>query len=501
MRKLLIICFYELKDYLTSISTAFTKKHKWDVVAYPLYMYCYDKFSKIDNYADHLSNFFKKEKPDVVLWWFNDVELSIFTRIKKEYPDPFYIIYNYADPMNINKIYLNRCTIFNHVITVCQCNMLTYKMKSKNKYVDFFPFGFDPKIFYPHNTPKALASLNQKYKSDISFICDSLYTDSREQLIERKKIINDMYDYCKTNNLIFCVYGPDFISHFAKDAYKGDVKYTDIPSIALLSKINIITHPDSKKKLGLCNPNLIPILACGGIVLMDKINGSELFFNNNKKTVFMYTKDNLTSEIATIINLYKNNVKLLDDIRYNATKFVDQYSWDKFAEKIYLRYMQDKFNGDIYSKVYKIPPETTLEHMQKIWYISYLKGEYQIPFEIYVPSNFDMDNYRSYNGLKKEDITDTAVYIHWYANGKNADYLKRYKVHKGDISGNSDELSGSLYNVTTTKLFDLFRGFNMMCIYNDLDTGLDTLNMISKQNPMIKINDALEKYIDISYTE
>ena len=41
----------------------------------------------------------------------------------------------------------------------------------------------------------------------------------------------------------------------------------------------------------------------------------------------------------------------------------------------------------------------------------------------------------------------------------------------------------------------------MMCIYNDLDTGLDTLNMISKQNPMIKINDALEKYIDISYTE
>lgn len=534
MRKLLIICFYELKDYLASISEIFRIKYKWEVIAYPLYMYCYDKYSKIDNYVDHMSDFFRNENPDIVLWWFTDISTSIFLRIKEENPNTFYIIYNYSDPLNMNKLYLDRCTIFDHVITVCQQNQLIYKLQSKTEYVDFFPFGFDCDLFHHYDITKELAILDQKYMADISFICDSMYIDHHEQIIERKKLIDMVYAYCKTNNLIFNVYGPDFVSHYAKDSYKGDVKYNEIPSIAVLSKINIITHPNSRKKLGLCNPNLLPIMACGGIVLMDKINGSELFFNENKKVLFTFEKDSLLTKISEIISFYRNDSNTIDNIKSNAAMFSKQYSWEKFAEKIYLRYIQDRFDGEFYAKVYNVPVGTSIERMQNMWYTAHLKGEYQIPYKISIPSNFDMDNYRlklipkvdnvinvavnvadmvngdsdsdvnvvnvvneinnNTNNKTNEIITDEKIYVHWYVNDKSTDYIKRGRT-------NDIELSGTAYNLPTTKLFDLFRGFNMMYVCGDLNTGLDILQLISKQNPRLKINDVLEKYINISYNE
>jgi hypothetical protein len=65
MRKLLIVCYYELKDYLQTIASLFVDKYIWDVVHYPLYMYCYDKNSKIDDYAEHFNNtiILDKNKP------------------------------------------------------------------------------------------------------------------------------------------------------------------------------------------------------------------------------------------------------------------------------------------------------------------------------------------------------------------------------------------------------------------------------------------------------
>ncbi|VBB18594.1 hypothetical protein YASMINEVIRUS_1057 [Yasminevirus sp. GU-2018] len=519
MRKLLIVCFYELKDYLVSISDSFSKKYRWDVVAYPLYMYCFDKYSKIDNYADHMSEFFKKEKPDVVLWWFADVSTSLITRIRNENPDPFYIIYNYSDPMNISKMFLDRCHIFDHVLTVCQHTLPIYKMQAKNKYVDFFPFGFDPDVFYQRTTSKELATLDRKYESDVSFICDSMFMDQPDQVIDRKKIIEQIYEYCKTNGLIFSVYGPDFLGHFAKDSYRGDVKYADIPAVATLSKINIVSHPDSRKKLGLCNPNLLPIMACGGVVLMDKINGAEMFFNENKKTVFMFDKDSLLSKMSDILNLYKNDTVLLNEIKQNAIKFSGQYNWGSFAEKIYLRYVQDRFDGEFYARVYNISADTKIERLQKIWYQSHTKGEFQIPFKFTVPTNFDIENYRLKTSLKEDTTSNEAVYIHWYVNGKDKDYIRRggrkgqpgtnlisersigTTVAPGSGDGSPCELSGSSYNLPTTKLFELFSGFNMMYVSSNVEDGLKTIERVSKQNPRLKINEALDKYIDLSYNE
>ena len=103
MRKILIISFYELKDYFLNIECHFNNKYKWDVVHYPLYMYCYDKNSKIDKYETHFSDFIKKEAPDIILWWFIDVSLSVFKKIKDDHPNIFYIMFNQNDPLNMNR--------------------------------------------------------------------------------------------------------------------------------------------------------------------------------------------------------------------------------------------------------------------------------------------------------------------------------------------------------------------------------------------------------------
>lgn len=493
MRKLLIICYYELKDYLLSIAETFIKKYKWVVVHYPLYMYCYDRFSKIDNYDDHLSEYMTKEKPDLVLWWFNDVPLQLFHRIKNENPNTFFTIYNYSDPLSFNKTYIERCSIFDQVITVCQQSMPLYKVHSKTKYVDFFPMGYDKNIFRQH-TIKEINDFDSKYKCDISLVCDSMYLDQKDQEIDRKSLIERLNKFCTDNKLSFNIYGPDMIQPYAGRNYKGDLKYVDSPANILLSKINIITHPDNRKKLGLCNMNLFPIIACGGIVLMDDINGSELFFNNKHRTVNIFNKNNLESRIREILNRYEMTPENILQQRLNAINYAKGYSWDDFAEKIYMRYILDKFNYPFYSRVYNLDSSLSQIELFKKWHEMHMNGDIQIPYEFIVPENFDIENYRSKFGMKKESHEDEYIYIHWYMNGKNADYIKR-------IGGKNTAISGLPYNMTTTKLFDLFTGFNSLYIYRDLDSGFDTLHKIAKQNPRLQINDALNKYIDITYNE
>lgn len=340
----MIICFYELKDYLYAISTEFEKKYGWTVVSYPLYMHCYDRYSKIDNYVDILSDTFSKEKPHLVLWWFTDVPITVFRRITTENPDTFFIIYNYSDPINMSNMYLERCSMFHYVLTTCYHNQSVYKINPHTKYVDFMPIGFDPTVFRPQShVCREIDMIDINYRCDISFICDCMYTDQKNQLIERKKLINILINYCEQNNLKLMIYGPEMIKPFIKTGYyKAEPNYIDIPTIAISSKINIITHSDCRKKLGLNSMHLFPIMACGGIVLMDAINGSEMFFNEKCRSVFTFmTADSVVTEIQKILGLYDSTYDVIEQIRQNAINIAKSYSWTEFVDKIYTRYVRD----------------------------------------------------------------------------------------------------------------------------------------------------------------
>jgi len=500
MRKIVIVSYYEPKDYLIKISELFETKYQWKSIYYPLYMYCYDKFSKIDNYLDHYLEFLKKEKPDILLWWFTDVSLAVFNKVKHDNPNIFFILFNVSDPINLNKTYYDKCKIFDQVLTVCYNSIPFYKMYSNIKYIDFMPFCYDKELFKIYTDDEKLL-FDKKFKADISFYCESLYQDQTEQLIDRKTIITTISDYCKKNNLIFNLYGAESLYQLAPDNYKGDLYYVNMPAVFSLSKINLVVHTNPKKTLALNNMLLFPIMATGGIVLMDLMNGAQLFFNKEKEIIFFYDQDNLIKSIQNIIDLYDQEPEKINRIKLNASEYVKNSSWDRMTDRIYLRYNSHYFDHESYIKNHNISnddiklSETDNDKKTKLfelWNKRFNEGKIEIPYSIKIPSNFDLDNYKAKLNLK--NVSNEYIYIHWYMNGQNSDYMKR-------ATNTSTSISGSVYSLPTTKLFDLFRGFNMMYSYRKIDQGLETLNRIAKQNPRLKINDALSKYIDITYAE
>ena len=66
MKKIVIISFYELKEYLMYIKELLLDYH-YDVIHYPLFQYAYDANDKLKDYKEHLSEFITKEKPDIAL--------------------------------------------------------------------------------------------------------------------------------------------------------------------------------------------------------------------------------------------------------------------------------------------------------------------------------------------------------------------------------------------------------------------------------------------------
>jgi hypothetical protein len=528
MRKLLIVCYYELKDYLQTIASSFIEQYSWDIVSYPLYMYCYDKYSKIDDYPEHFSKTIKKEKPDVILWWFTDVSLSLFTKIKKENPDIFYIIYNSNDPLNINKTFFDKCKIFNMVITPCKHNMCGYRTYSGVQDVKFFPMGTDQQIFRKYSEEE-LINLRQldevinTVKSNnkiftISFICDSLYTDYiKDQLVPRKIIIQTINTLCIKNNWKFNLYGPEFLKQSYASIYCGDPNYLDKPVIFNNSNVNIISHP-IKNKFVSVDHNLIQIMSCGGLILMDDTYGLNNHFNKNDQCILFFNSiESIETQLNAIFNMYINNDEKLNEIKQNCIEYSKRYTWDKLVSLIYCSYCKNKFDPNFYSKTYSInideildpqssysltndtnynPDDKTklTELLYNIWLQKYKKGIIEICYPICVPSNFDYHNYKEKYMLDTDNVT--LLYIDWWLKGKNTDYITRH-------TGTSNTLSGMRMNIQTTHLFNLFEAFNFMRSpdYDNKLYGIKKIDSIAKKNPRLNINNALREYIEISFTE
>lgn len=523
MRQIIIVCYYEFKDFFLTISDLFSKKYNWNVICYPLYMYTYDKYSKLDDPQNHMIDFFKNKKPDIVLWWFSDVATSLFTSIKQNNPDTYFIMYNHSDPISLNNSYLEKCKTIDHIITCCNHSLPIYKINSKNKYVDFSPLCADDRYFKSYSITE-IHHFNQKFKADISFICDSMYLDQKDQIIDRKTLIDQLKTYCKENRLTLKIYGSEIIQSFINDSiiYGGDLKYSDISAVATLSKINIVTHPDCKKKLGLCNINLFPILASGGIVLMDNINGSEMFFNGKQQTLFTFGKNDLFNKIGLIMNMYSNDISLIKIIKERSVEMGKNYSWEHFTEKIFMRYVQDKFDCLAYITTYKHKlindplilsdsgltsivkseksemknkiDQNVSERFYNVWLKHYMNGIIEIPYKVNILDTFDINNYRLKINLNQEECSDEYVYIAWKTTDMDKDYIKRGNT-------NMIGMSGSRINIPTSKVFELFYGFSKLFVERKLDEGINIISKVSKQNPRLQINTALSQYIDFVITE
>ena len=172
-----------------------------------------------------------------------------------------------------------------------------------------------------------------------------------------------------------------------------------------------------------------------------------------------------------------------------ANKLASKYTWESFVLALYMTYIEDNFNAEFYSRVYKIDSKTNAKkHFIEQDKLNILT----IPYKIDVPTCFDIEAYKSAFNLELESIEPERIYIHWYHNGRKLDYIKR--------TSSSTSLSGSSINIMTPLIFDLFSGFNRVYIDRDMDIGLDKIVDICRRNPMLDINTALVHYINSTYS-
>jgi len=297
MRKVLIISYYELKEHFVSIANNFRTLYNWSVINYPLYMYCYDSLSKVNNVTEHLIDYLTEEKPHIVLWWFSDIYTDFFMQIKNAFPNIYYILYCLDDP---NKVNFTKSVMFTHLITNDENSVEKYY----NKYVDYCPFCYDEMFF---------KNVKKEYIIDILYICENLNSDINE--IQIIKILNN---YCLENDLKLEIYGTPLINDIS-NFYKGYVVYNDLPILFNTSKI-VFTNKFSNW--------ITSIKTCNTVLIHD------------------YTKNNIIHKLEC--SYPKDNT----DIIKSNNLSVKNYTWKKLTDIIFFRYNEYAFNEKKYNNTY-----------------------------------------------------------------------------------------------------------------------------------------------------
>ena len=322
MKKILIVSFYELKEYLLSISNIFINTYKWDVCNYPLFMYYKDENTKIDNYKEHFSAFIDENKPDIILWWYYGIPIDIIQYIQFKHPKIYYIIYEYSNDTN------DKLSLFDYILS-----------SNKNK-INYFLFGYD-KLLYKKNT--------NKYIYDVSIYCDDI--------INNKDDILKIEKYCIENDLKFIQYGSKKLCSLYGDNYS----YYDLPDKLNSSKINIVSENNLSGSLS-CNENTI---------LFDDNIIDNIENNNFIKLEFDYSWD----EFVKLI--FINYIKKIFDYDF----YVNTYKLDITNKELIYKYWEDKLLlKNIIDIPYKIiiPDNFDLDNYKKLFKIDFSDEYYYI---------------------------------------------------------------------------------------------------------------------------
>lgn len=475
MKKILIISYYDLKEYFLSIKNEF-EKYLYAVDNYPLFRFAYDANDKKDNYKEHFDEYITKSKCDIILWWFIDVDGEVFTYIKNKHKNILFIMYNFDDPINFNTSLLEKCKIFNMIFTSCKSNINKYIQYTGNENVFVNYFGFDDAVFYPiveHD-----AEDRQLYECDISVYCVNLFMEEHfpNQYIPLCNLINSISNFCKKNNYVFKLFGPLPIGVNFNEIYCGDVQYHDLNKLYNYSKINICTHP-TKNGLWI-NDHVSKILGAGGLLFIDKLKDIDLLLQNYNTCIHI-NKDNFLEEINKILKNYDKFSK----IRESACEFSKKFTWKEWVKNVHVKISKYLFDPETYKSNYEINIDD--DKLFDYWVNNGLVKN-QICYKYDVPNNFNSENYSSDNNLVNKSIK--YLWLHWFLNSKETIYLE--KQNKSSFS--SDNL-----NVNPETMFKIMNVFNKIKDSDKKDASLIKLSNIIKQNPYIDINKALQSYIDL----
>lgn len=323
--KILLITFYELRESLLYAAEELIKLNH-QVTYYPLFKYMNDKFSKLDNWFEHFCDHIQTENPNVILWWYHSIETEYLEKITIKFTHIKNILFNWDDPYNWTMCDMaNKSKFYDIAFITCSDSMKDYINAGCKKAVYLLP-GYNPKIHY------MTFEDDTNYTCDISFCCTNLYENDDEypnQIINRKKLIDLIYNNQTKYGYVFNIYGPEFLRNLYPDSYKWMANYNETNKIFNNSKINLCTHVLGNRK-GYVNERVILILGSGGLLLVDNIDGIvDLFQENND--IIVYDGTNILEKISQILNNYDEMYK----IRLNGNIKSRNYTYEKWAKTIH----------------------------------------------------------------------------------------------------------------------------------------------------------------------
>lgn len=482
MKKIVIISFYELKDYLLYIKELFESFH-FNVINYPLYRYAYDANDKIDNYKEHMDDFIQSQNPDIILWWFIDVPIDVFKYIKQNNKNKLFIMYNSDDPLNLTKELFDKAKIFDIVISPCKETMYLYKLYSNVNIVLFGPMGHDPSLFNKNNGVS-----NTEFDCDISMLSYNLYLDKsyyQNQVVYKKDLIDNIVDLSQKKGYVFKLFGTPILKELYPLNYCGEIPYYKLNFLFSSSKINIVSSPFKDKSLYV-NEYVIPILGCSSLLMHDKTKDIEKLLEDNVNCV-LYDDTDYIDKIDDILGNYDKYTQIKEMSAHIAT----HYSWDIWVENIVKEIGKMSFNKEFYSELYDLDSNLDLLNY---WLETGIK-EKQLCFDFIVPESFNAEEYISANNLKNND---KIAYFHWYTGPKDNIYMKKTKnLSRGMNEGINMDVSN--YNILMEDYYDISCILNKVIKYDTKEEGLLQLNDYCKTIPYTKINNILDKYIESIY--
>lgn len=483
MIKILIVGFYELKEQHLRISNVL-KDIGFEVVAYPLFKNLLDTNCKVDDIHEDFDLFIKKNKPQIVLWFFMPDDVEIYTNIKSKNKNVKFVLFNEDHPMNYNLKMLDKCSIFDLIYLPCYEHIDHFKNLGSEVY--FTPVCYDKEMFYPIDKKDLSTNDIKKFTCDVSLICFNLLLDPyfRHQYIPRKELIDEIATYCKKNNKVFKIFGnPDLVNYYP-DEYHGEIFYHDKTKLYNLSKINIVTHEVSNSKMYITS-DVMKIMGSKGLLLVDKVKGADMIVGHKQNCIVM-DQQKYIKQIDTILNNY-NKIKKIKEEGYKCSQ---TYTWEKWCHSFGNKMLELLFDPDFYKKVYKldIPDDQLWNHYKE----NGLKDK-KICFKVKPKhkKHFDYETYAEDFDFDKDDFI--GMYVHWVNNGQDVDYLSKIS------GGGTLNFDAEKYSMTIADSLLIMNKLTDVGEYLTRDDALIELNNISHGLPNSHVSEVVKMYMNLVY--
>lgn len=267
---------------------------------------------------DEFIGFVKDNQIQIILWWCIQVDTEDFERIKNE-TDAIFVYFNWDEPFNwILSDIINKAKFIDIAFVICKETLNRYANSGAKAY--YLLPGFNPKVHFKKENPD--------YTCDVSFCLTNLYDNKKlypDQYIQRKKIVQDIYDNQEKYNYTFHIYSPPKFKDMFPKSYQGPIRYDSTNELFNSSRINLCTHVICNKE-GYLNERTILIGGSGGLLLIDPVKGLNQTIDPDNDCIVL--KKSYIEQIKDILSDYEKYVPLKENIH---KKFVNKYTYKHFA--------------------------------------------------------------------------------------------------------------------------------------------------------------------------